>query len=221
MTWRVFMVEQTELQNRYLRRFTYGERKPCPEAAEGVGHDHWQPLDCVENPVHDVHDFEERQELATEAAERDDKDFLRKATVGDLWPHDDERWPEACARCGYEFEEEDEFQLHQKDLWTPTDPRLEEEHGRFELANAPVGAMWHAWWMGGEPGPDGLYLVVKLPDGWEWELDGGASNGPQGWERVGKPPELTVSPSIASPGYHGFLVAGELTDDVEGRTYDG
>jgi hypothetical protein len=63
-------------------------------------------------------------------------------------------------------------------------------------------------------------LVICLPDGWHWCIDQKASNGLEGWQVSGEVPNLTASPSILSPGYHGFLQNGVLTDDLEGRTYD-
>jgi hypothetical protein len=68
-------------------------------------------------------------------------------------------------------------------------------------------------------------LEVMLPSGDPFVLDsramrGGKPYGP-GWMVTGDykgPPRLTLSPSISIPGrYHGYIVNGELSDDVEGR----
>src|SRR5690349_19716063 len=61
-------------------------------------------------------------------------------------------------------------------------------------------------------------LVLRLPDGTDWLIDGLSTNG-GGWIVTGEPPNITASPSIQSPGYHGYLQNGVLTDDIEGRTY--
>lgn len=63
-------------------------------------------------------------------------------------------------------------------------------------------------------------LMLVLPDGTAWCMDYAARNGP-GWEVTGEPPHLTARPSIASEGYHGWLDDGVLSDDLEGRTYEG
>lgn len=230
MTVRCFLLERVPKQVRYLRRFTYSgdDGRPCPEL-EG-GHEAWHRLDVTDDPVWDVEDHEEIRERGQQAEEAGDRDALRKLCTGDLWPHSDERWPEACAACGYEFAQEDPWQLHLRDLYKPVDlERFEElpqelEFGRLTtLQEAPPGAMWHAWWLtphSRTEDPDGLSLVVKTPDGFDWHIDGTASYGQPGWEREGEPPNITVSPSIGTPNYHGFLVDGEFTDDLEGRTYD-
>jgi hypothetical protein len=94
------------------------------------------------------------------------------------------------------------------------------------LGNAPVGAMWYADWMGIK-GPDGHCLVVRLPGGHDWMVDGRCSNCTlpndnehQCWVRHGEPPNVTVDKngltcgagagSIQIPGWHGFLRNGEL-----------
>jgi hypothetical protein len=70
-----------------------------------------------------------------------------------------------------------------------------------------------------------LPLLIELPDG-PWCMDGLASGDSTkaGWAVTGEPPAITVYPSINSQagyrqGYHGFLTAGVLSDDLEGRTY--
>ena len=55
----------------------------------------------------------------------------------------------------------------------------------------------------------GPHLLVRLPNGWDWDVDGPMSNGP-GWERAGEPPNITASPSIVAGDFHGWLRAGEL-----------
>lgn len=128
--------------------------------------------------------------------------------IGDRHPHADERWPMKCT-CGYVFKETDEWQRTHWQLYKragmPDDNAL-----LIPLAEAPIGAMWFAPWYSeaGWVGSDGQTLVVKLPDGTEWIVDGSASNAPgkiPGWTRSGIPPNFVVTPSIATPNYHGFL----------------
>lgn len=88
------------------------------------------------------------------------------------------------------------------------------------------GAMWF----------DEGELCVKLPSGAEWNIDRGRILNAQHerigkthklsqWTRHGEPPRVSVSPSINhvrqphSLGYHGWLTNGELSDDIESRTY--
>lgn len=105
----------------------------------------------------------------------------------------------------------------------------------YSLAQVPVGAMWYAdWYLGLEhepfKGPDGHCLVVKLPNGHEWVIDGPCSNctdredylrgGHKCWVRHGTAPRITVDKlgktcdagggSIQSGSFHGFLRNGEL-----------
>jgi len=60
-------------------------------------------------------------------------------------------------------------------------------------------------------GPDGRSLVCIVPTGEDWYVDGPAANGP-GWTRTGEPPLVTVTPSIQTPNYHGFLTGGVLRE---------
>lgn len=129
--------------------------------------------------------------------------------------HADPRWPTACA-CGYVFDDGDRWDCHQEPIYAAEDGR------EWTLKTAPAGAMWRATWF--EPsykGPDGICLMVKLPDGMDWAIDGPAGNDRSGrpWDRTGIPPAITASPSILTPGYHGWLQNGALTDDIDRRTY--
>lgn len=50
---------------------------------------------------------------------------------------------------------------------------------RFTISDAPAGSLWDADWMHGFPqweGPDGLALIVRLPNRWDWHIDSRASN---------------------------------------------
>jgi hypothetical protein len=61
-------------------------------------------------------------------------------------------------------------------------------------------------------------IMVMLPDWSLWCIDQKSSNG-EGWTVVGNAPQVTASPSILVPRYHGFLQNGVLTPDLDGRTY--
>lgn len=142
---------------------------------------------------------------------------------GAQYPVTDERWPTKCEACGYLFKDEDEWQIFHESVWIVQDTGNE-----MTLHDAPPGAMWDAYWLHDHhTGPDGKCLIVKLPNGNHWNIDGKASNcnrakdGHNCWTRKGVPPNLTVdnsgdtckvgAGSIGSGDYHGFLRAGELT----------
>jgi hypothetical protein len=129
---------------------------------------------------------------------------------GDVFPHDDPRWPARCA-CGYEFRAGDAWQFNARPLY-----RRRDTSELVTLGGAPVGAMWDAHWMGEEyRGPDGIALCIKTPGG-DWLVDGpayadGQVKAERGWSRSGALPEVTASPSIEIPSrYHGWLRAGVL-----------
>ncbi len=55
-------------------------------------------------------------------------------------------------------------------------------------------------------------VLVVLPGNGLWSNDGR-------WEVTGEPPNITVNPSIKvlePGGYHGYIRAGVLTDDIGG-----
>lgn len=103
----------------------------------------------------------------------------------------------------------------------------------LQLGDAPVGAIWDAYWMRdagfSRTGPDGKYLVCRLPDGSDWCIDSRASNctlpdddAHRCWARHGEAPHLTVDKdgltchagagSIQVRTWHGFLRNGELVE---------
>jgi hypothetical protein len=121
--------------------------------------------------------------------------------------HDDPRWPVQCA-CGEPFTEKDTWQIFQDGIWSR--PDTGEELTLRQWQKVP-GAMWDAWWYHTTwVGPDGLSLVVALPDGREWLMDGPAKGSNRPWTRTGVPPIVTATPSILTPGYHGWLRDGVL-----------
>ena len=56
-------------------------------------------------------------------------------------------------------------------------------------------------------------ICVVCPNGETWECDRKSSNG-DGWIVTGELPNITCSPSIVVPGYHGFLRNGEFTEPL-------
>lgn len=118
----------------------------------------------------------------------------------------DSRWPQHC-QCGYAFAADDEWQAGTIRLYRIPDGRL------FESSELPIGAMFFASWYAEAGFGEGL--TVMLPDKTLWCIDGPASNAPgklPGWSREGTPPLITASPSIQTPGYHGFLRNGRLEE---------
>jgi len=67
-------------------------------------------------------------------------------------------------------------------------------------------------------------LCVKLPNYSDWVVDQKSTNG-TGWTATTAGPpyeDITCSPSILVPGYHGFLQNGEFTPDLDnGQGPDG
>lgn len=111
--------------------------------------------------------------------------------------------------------------------------RRAETGEEMTLKDAPAGAIvradWASWCRSQD---DGLPIIVKLPDGDLWYVDGPAGNCGMPddpaqerhhcWVRHGAAPDLTVDKSgptcsagagsIASTHYHGFLRGGYLED---------
>lgn len=96
------------------------------------------------------------------------------------------------------------------------------------------GDLWFAPWLTQQLSPEYVRdwqgkrppLVMHLPDGSDWVVDGIARNmNGHGWTVTGEPPLLTASPSIGkynsdgSFSYHGWLRDGVLSDDIDGRSY--
>lgn len=138
-------------------------------------------------------------------------------------PRDDPRWPTHCA-CGYEFAATDEWQV-----WTEAIYRRTDTGADTTLRDAEPGAMWNAWWMGRHfGGEDERSIVVKLPNGNDWQIDGIASNCDAPCLDCGQPmsAHLGQSPTIAcrklNPRPHKCWVRhGEppnLTVDKNGNT---
>lgn len=152
-------------------------------------------------------------------------------------PHDDNRWPTTCEHCDYAFTPDDHWQDWQELIWRRTDTgelRVLHTNAPADSIGVPaaeVGACWDAYWIpeNWRKNPDGIYLMVRLPDLHDWAVDSRASNcgSPdddvhQCWVRHGDPRECKVTVdkngntcsagagSIASPNWHGFLRGGQL-----------
>lgn len=136
-------------------------------------------------------------------------DHIRAGDDG--WPHDDARWPEACA-CGYVFEPEDCWQRNDDAIYHLPDGSEFAFSGSFGRC-APPGAMIRAPWYDEYAQRPGASWLISLPDGGDWITTQKASNGGGYWEVTGTPPLITVSPSIwhnAPDGWHGWIRSGEL-----------
>ena len=146
--------------------------------------------------------------------------------------HDDPRWPTECQQgCGYRFTEEDNWQVWISEVLRRADNGQERVlHDSLVPPSIPTvepGGLWNAEWQRGrgrtnpnKPN-DGIFLMARCPSisgkyGNDWGVDQRASSGGY-WERQGdprNPPTLTVSPSIETGDYHGFLRGGVFTDHV-------
>lgn len=200
-TIRCFLLEPTALERRWLRRFTYD--------VQGKTY-------CPANPgQYSYHSAVTPLEDGPAGFSDEDSNISgrRFHTAGMPKPsHDDPRWPTQCS-CGYVFTPEDQWQLFTVLLYRHT-----ETDTLYRLSEAPPGAMWDAWWMhplhaAGSTCDPALHLMVMLPDGREWYVDGPSISG-GGWTRSGEAPLITARPSIASGDpqtYHGFLTNGMLT----------
>jgi hypothetical protein len=138
----------------------------------------------------------------------------------------DPRWPKKCDHCPYLFTPDDAWQENVEKIY-----RRSDTGGLTTRHEAPPGAMWYATWYEQFPDWCGLEdkraLMVKLPDGSEWHVDGSATNctdkgntAHRCWCRHGVPPLVTVDKtgptctagagSIKTSRWHGFLRNGEL-----------
>ncbi len=134
-----------------------------------------------------------------------------------------------CAKCRAGGMAPDHYS-YKAPIWKRADTGEE-----MPLSKAPPGAMWLADWYGDDgsyvnKGPDGLTLVVAVPDGsgtHHWIVDSRASNCTKKdddvhkcWIRHGVPPNVTVDKngntcsagagSIQTDKWHGFLRNGYL-----------
>jgi hypothetical protein len=196
-----FLLTPIDRAVRSLRRYTSSAERPCSSRPSRYSY-------CNASAIIGEEDFQSR--YAGEATNMTTEE--QRA---------DPRWPATCESCGRPFEPDDEWQINCDRLYVRSD-----DGTRTIIRAAAPGAMWVTprFQLQGddEPskpgdlwcGPDGLCVCLKLPDGTEWVIDGPATNGPvgkPGWTRTGTPPRITVHPSILTPGYHGVLTDGVLT----------
>lgn len=155
--------------------------------------------------------------------ERDGRRYLTASVP--TGQHDDPRWPSECS-CGYLFTPDDVWQDWERHLY-----RRSDTGELVSLNDAPPGACWDADWMPQnwrDRSPDGIYLMVRLPNRHDWAVDSEASNCTRKgekhhcWVRHGDPRECRVTVdkngdtcaagagSILSGDWHGFLRDGQL-----------
>jgi len=149
-------------------------------------------------------------------------------------PLTDERWPTKCDKCGVEFEPSAHAHVLTTELY-----RRHDTGQLLTLNEAPPGAMWYGHYYDyrgprAENGEDVKRdtLIVRCPDGWDWTIDGRASNctmvndqAHRCWVRHGDPSRgelVTVDKNGLTCGagagsimtldqkYHGFLVNSEF-----------
>ncbi len=173
--------------------------------------------------------------VGTEQAAWRDDEYGRLLAARPATPHDHPRWPTACT-CGYQFGPDDQWRDWQELLYRRADTGEQvtlrsHPDDRDAPTPAPPGAMWDAWWMPESwRGPDGVALMVRLPNGHDWHVDGEASNCTRKgdrthrcWIRHGDPRTGSVhvdkdgdtcaagAGSIQAGDYHGFMHHGVLT----------
>ena len=179
------IAEVTGRYERMLRRYTYGNDNSCP--AGSMGHNAHTVIGII------------------------DSEAERSVAHGDLWPHDDDRWPKACEKCDYKFTDEDQWQLNDNRICRLPDGTEFTFWGSFGRC-APAGAMLRADWYDEYSDQPGESWLIALPDGGEWITTQRASGGGY-WEVTGTPPQITATPSIwhnAPHGWHGWVRDGFL-----------
>jgi hypothetical protein len=208
-----YLLEATDTNRRWLRRYTQ-EHSGGWTCAEG-----WHE---AKTPIPDG----PRVPSATHGPHVDGEESADDFAF-------DQRWPTHCEEgCGYAFAETDARQVFTRRIYRVVEvmPGAALAVGaETTIDEAPPGAQWYADWMGEwAQGPDGRTLMVKLPDGHTWTVDGEATNctrkgdrSHRCWIRHGTPPLVTVDKvgetcqagggSIQTDGYHGFLQGGILT----------
>ena len=153
----VFWLEPTDQVRVRLRRYRDTE-DPCPQGGY-----------CDASVI-----IADRAPASVWVEERVDEERDRPVyrTRDELVARDDARWPTSCSRCGRDFINDDRKQVWADDLYTGA-PSGE----LVTLRDAPPGSAYDAWWL---PewyrGPDGIALMVVLPNGHPWHVDGQASN---------------------------------------------
>lgn len=207
MPWKCFVAEDSGLYRRSFRRYCGGS-------------------ECKTNPLgcHNVEVVVDPELPGAFGPSRGDipDDEVKK----------DPRWPRECL-CGYRFHPmEDSWQVNVDSLYKGA------PDGKLHLIKElPPGAMWDAHWfvdtkegMERYGGPDGKGWCLMTPARVEWIVYSPSSDGNK-WQVTGTIPKITVSPSIGinirgglahpTKSYHGFLRDGILSEDVDGRKFEG
>lgn len=206
---RCFLLEPTDHASVKLRRYSKNNTPDCCPCAPG------------KYSYHDASVF-----LVYEPVMLSEEGYLCNDVKNPTSMHDDPRWPTHC-QCGYTFQTNDEWQRFTERVYRRVDTGEE-----MTLRDAPVGAMWYAWWADQFHTPQGEHcLMVKTPGG-DWDIDSQASNCTMPddvkqekhhcWVYHGTPPDITVGKdgvtcdagagSIQAGNYHGFLRNGYLED---------
>lgn len=212
-----FMIEPTDRERFFLRRYvSSSDSDPAAKCPGKYGY-------------HNGHTL--IGEVPAIFSERDGCKYVDCAAMEkrDSISRDDPRWPVKCDDCPYVFQPEGAWQHFYESIW------LDATGKEYTLRDEVPGMMWDAYWMGDyAKGTDGKCLIVILPDGYRWMIDGPASNctlpddrGPYGqahrcWVRHGTPPDITVDKDgktcaagagsiMSRRSYHGFLRSGEFT----------
>lgn len=208
MSVKCFFIEPSETVIRYYRRYESGN---CQNKGEFDYHNSKILRDEIKVPV---------SKGKSETDPRMVHELVDECDIS--------LFPTHCDKCGFQFTENSKFQLTSDRLYYS-----KEKNDYFSLSNLPPGAMYYADWMLHENsnlfrGPDGHSLIVILPNGNPWTIDGPANNCTEPkdydhrcWVRHGEVPNITVDKngntcaagagSIQSGDYHGFLRNGELT----------
>lgn len=205
-----FLLEPTDRVAIYLRRY-YEKHARHHKNQE----DDSCPFGSYHNALFRIED---------EPVEEDEEGYICNGINKEKFDKSDPRWPKTCT-CGYEFQEQDEWQRFCDQIYRRVDTNEE-----MTIDEAPAGAIWYAPWMDMFHVPqDEHNLVVKTPGGL-WSIDSFASNCTMPddtkqerhhcWVRHGIPPNITVDKngktcgagagSIQCGNYHGFLINGWL-----------
>lgn len=191
--YKIFFIENTKTSGQWLRRYSVDSGGACP----------------LMPGKYSYHDIMLRIEDSPDPSSAGD----------DRWPRTDPRWPKNC-KCGFQFRDEDNWQLFRLTLYRAADGRLLTIHSNPDCIPAPPGAAWYMddWpeWEHRKKGPDGHSIMIMTPAG-SWSPDepswgpGGAG---AGWTRTGTVPDtLDVKPSIRigdPTRYHGHVNVGYL-----------
>ena len=135
-----------------------------------------------------------------------------------------ERWPQKCDHCGAACPEDAQRQIFTERLYDSPSGNPEPGDLFFVDRGCKESSCYAGW-----TNCEGVHLHCVLPNGTHWDIDSRCDNCTRRgdtthrcWVRVGAPPNVTAGKSgdtcsagagsIAVPGWHGFLKAGELEE---------